>query len=341
MRYILIFLFIPLISLSQDNLKYANTININDLYDHINILASDSLEGRETGKPGQKMAAAYIANHFKKIGIPPYKRKTYFQKFKVKSKRHVCKCDDCDLTFFKRVFKSNQIIRGENVLGFIEGSDLKEELIIITAHYDHLGKHDSLIFNGADDDASGVAGAMEIAEAFMLAKKDGKGPRRSILIMPVSGEEKGLLGSKYYTDNPVYPLNNTIANLNIDMIGRLDDWHSTGNYVYLIGSDRLSYDLHNINEEVNNKYTKLDLDYKYNDEEDPNRYYYRSDHYNFAKNNIPVIFYFNGVHEDYHRPSDTIEKLDFSKIKTISKLVFLTAWELANREEKIKLREDL
>ena len=341
MRYILIFLFIPLISLSQDNLKYANTININDLYDHINILASDSLEGRETGKPGQKMAAAYIANHFKEIGIPPYKRKTYFQKFKVKSKRHVCKCDDCDLTFFKRVFKSNQIIRGENVLGFIEGSDLKEELIIITAHYDHLGKHDSLIFNGADDDASGVAGAMEIAEAFMLAKKDGKGPRRSILIMPVSGEEKGLLGSKYYTDNPVYPLNNTIANLNIDMIGRLDDWHSTGNYVYLIGSDRLSYDLHNINEEVNTKYTKLDLDYKYNDEEDPNRYYYRSDHYNFAKNNIPVIFYFNGVHEDYHRPSDTIEKLDFSKIKTISKLVFLTAWELANREEKIKLREDL
>ena len=341
MRYILILLFIPLISLSQDNLKYANTININDLYDHINILASDSLEGRETGKPGQKMAAAYIANHFKEIGIPPYKRKTYFQKFKVKSKRHVCKCDDCDLTFFKRVFKSNQIIRGENVLGFIEGSDLKEELIIITAHYDHLGKHDSLIFNGADDDASGVAGAMEIAEAFMLAKKDGKGPRRSILIMPVSGEEKGLLGSKYYTDNPVYPLNNTIANLNIDMIGRLDDWHSTGNYVYLIGSDRLSYDLHNINEEVNTKYTKLELDYKYNDEEDPNRYYYRSDHYNFAKNNIPVIFYFNGVHEDYHRPSDTIEKLDFSKIKTISKLVFLTAWELANREEKIKLREDL
>jgi len=341
LRYILILLFGPLISLSQDNLKYANTININDLYDHINILASDSLEGRETGKPGQKMAAAYIANHFKSIGIPPYKRKTYFQKFKVKSKRHVCKCDDCDLTFFKRIFKSNQMIRGENVLGFIEGTDLKNELIIITAHYDHLGKHDSLIFNGADDDASGVAGAMEIAEAFMMAKKDGKGPRRSILIMPVSGEEKGLLGSKYYTDNPVYPLNNTIANLNIDMIGRLDDWHNTGNYVYLIGSDRLSLDLHNINEEVNKKYTKLTLDYRYNDEEDPNRYYYRSDHYNFAKNNIPVIFYFNGVHEDYHRPSDTIEKLDFSKIKRISKLVFLTAWELANREEKIKLRKDL
>ena len=336
-----ILLVIPFFSFSQENIKYSNTININDLYDHIEILSSDSLEGRETGKPGQKMAAHYIANHFKNIGIPAFKRNTYFQKFKVKSQRHVCKCDDCDLTFFKRIFKSNQTIRGENVLGYIEGTDLKNELIIITAHYDHLGKHDSLIFNGADDDASGVAGAMEIAEAFMIAKKEGYGPRRSILIMPVSGEEKGLLGSEYYTDNPIYPLENTIANLNIDMIGRLDDWHDNGNYVYLIGSDRLSIELHNLNEEINAKYIGLDLDYRFNDEEDPNRYYYRSDHYNFAKNNIPVIFYFNGIHEDYHRPSDTIEKLDFNKIETITKLIFLTAWELANRDERIKLRDDL
>ena len=342
MKHLIYILFIlPILSFSQENIKYSNTININDLYDHIEILASDSLEGRETGKPGQKIAAQYIANHFNKIGIPPYKGKRYFQKFKVKSKRHVCKCDDCDLTFFKRIFKSNQIIRGENVLGYIEGTDLKDELIIITAHYDHLGKHDSLIFNGADDDASGVAGAMEIAEAFMIAKKEGFGPRRSVLIMPVSGEEKGLLGSKYYTDNPIYPLEKTVANLNIDMIGRLDDWHDNGNYVYLIGSDRLSLELHNINEEINSKYIGLDLDYRFNDEEDPNRYYYRSDHYNFAKNNIPVIFYFNGIHEDYHRPSDTIEKLDFNKIETITRLVFLTAWELANREERIKLRDDL
>ena len=336
-----ILLVIPFFSFSQENIKYSNTININDLYDHIEVLSSDSLEGRETGKPGQKMAAHYIANHFKNIGIPAFKRNTYFQKFKVKSQRHVCKCDDCDLTFFKRIFKSNQTIRGENVLGYIEGTDLKDELIIITAHYDHLGKHDSLIFNGADDDASGVAGAMEIAEAFMIAKKEGYGPRRSILIMPVSGEEKGLLGSEYYTDNPIYPLENTIANLNIDMIGRLDDWHDNGNYVYLIGSDRLSIELHNLNEEINAKYIGLDLDYRFNDEEDPNRYYYRSDHYNFAKNNIPVIFYFNGIHEDYHRPSDTIEKLDFNKIETITKLIFLTAWELANRDERIKLRDDL
>ena len=340
-KYLSLILVIPFFSFAQENLIYANSINNTDLYKHIEVLSSDSLEGRETGKPGQKMAAEYIANQLKKIGIPPYKRKTYYQKFKVKSERHICKCDDCDLTFFKRIFKANQTIRGENVLGYIEGSDLKDELLIITAHYDHLGKHDSLIFNGADDDASGVSAALEIAEAFMLAKKEGNGPRRSILIMPVSGEEKGLLGSRYYTDNPIYPLENTVANLNIDMIGRLDDWHDNGNYVYLIGSDRLSYDLHDLNEKINDEYIGIDLDYRFNDKDDPNRYYYRSDHYNFAKNNIPVIFYFNGVHEDYHKPSDTIEKLDFDKINTITKLIFLTAWEIANRDDRIKLRDDL
>lgn len=340
-KYLSLILVIPFFSFAQENLTYANSINKIDLYKHIEVLSSDSLEGRETGKPGQKMAAEYIANQFKKIGIPPYKRKTYYQKFKVKSERHICKCDDCDLTFFKRIFKANQTIRGENVLGYIEGSDLKDELLIITAHYDHLGKHDSLIFNGADDDASGVSAALEIAEAFMLAKKEGNGPRRSILIMPVSGEEKGLLGSRYYTNNPIYPLESTVANLNIDMIGRLDDWHDNGNYVYLIGSDRLSYDLHDLNEKINNEYIGIDLDYRFNDKDDPNRYYYRSDHYNFAKNNIPVIFYFNGVHEDYHKPSDTIEKLDFDKINTITKLIFLTAWEIANRDDRIKLRDDL
>ncbi len=341
-KILLIFLLIfSFSSYSQENIKFSKTIQIEDLYKHISVLSSDSLEGRETGKRGQKMAADYIASFFSSIGIPPFKKNTYYQKFKVKSERHICKCDDCDLDFFKRIFKSNQTIRGENVLGYIEGSDLKDELLIITAHYDHLGMHDSLIFNGADDDASGVSAALEIAEAFMLAKKSGNGPRRSVLIMPVSGEEKGLLGSRYYTDNPIYPLENTVANLNIDMIGRLDDWHDNGNYVYLIGSDRLSYDLHQVNEKMNSEHVGLDLDYRFNEEDDPNRYYFRSDHYNFAKNNIPVIFYFNGVHEDYHKPSDTIEKIDFEKIKVITKLVFLTAWEIANRDERIKLRDDL
>ncbi|MEC7863476.1 MAG: M28 family metallopeptidase [Bacteroidota bacterium] len=334
-KHLIIFFLFPTILFGQKNIYFSETIIVEDLEKHLNILASDSLEGRETGKRGQKMAADYIMNHFKSIGIPPYKKKTYYQKFKVKSGRHLCKCEDCDVNFVKQLFNNKKKVKGSNVLGYIEGTDLKEELIIITAHYDHLGKHDSLIFNGADDDASGTAAAMEIAEAFMLAKKKGDGPRRSVLIMPVSGEEKGLLGSKYYTDHPVYPLEKTVANLNIDMIGRLDDWHDTANYVYLIGADRLSQELHDISETVNEKYIGLDLDYRFNEEDDPNRYYYRSDHYNFAKNNIPVIFYFNGVHEDYHKTTDTVDKIDFKKIETITRLIFLTAWQLANRDERI------
>ena len=333
----LLILFIGLTTtvFAQENIIFSETINTIDLEKHLSILASDSLEGRETGQKGQKMAADYIMNHFKNIGIPPYKGKKYYQKFRVKSGKHICKCDDCDVNFVKKLFGKRKWIKGENVLGYIEGTDLKEELIIITAHYDHLGKHDSLTFNGADDDGSGTVATLEIAEAFMLAKKAGNGPRRSVLIMPVSGEEKGLLGSKYYTDHPIYPLENTVANLNIDMIGRLDDWHDTANYVYLIGADRLSQELHDISETVNSKHIGLNLDYKFNEEDDPNRYYYRSDHYNFAKNNIPVIFYFNGVHEDYHKASDTVDKIDFKKIETITRLVFLTAWELANRDERI------
>lgn len=336
-KRLLILLCLPMIGLGQDNIRFSNTINTQDLKKHLEVLASDSLEGRETGKRGQKMAAEYIMNHFKSIGIPPYKGKKYYQKFKVQSDRHLCKCEDCDVDIIKKIFGVRKMVKGENVLGYIEGTDLKEELLIITAHYDHLGKHDSLIFNGADDDGSGTVAVLEIAEAFMLAKKEGKGPRRSVLIMPVSGEEKGLLGSKYYTDNPVYPLENTVANLNIDMIGRLDDWHTSPDYVYLIGSDRLSQDLHNISEQINDMYMGIDLDYRFNEKDEPNRYYYRSDHYNFAKNNIPVIFYFNGVHEDYHKTTDTIEKIDFKKIEKITKLIFLTAWEIVNRDERLRL----
>ena len=228
--------------------------------------------------------------------------------------------------------------KGENIIGYIEGTDLKDELLIITAHYDHLGTNeDSLIYNGADDNGSGTSSIMEIAQAFMLAKKEGNGPRRSILIMPVSGEEKGLLGSKYYVDNPIYPLENTIVNLNIDMIGRIDDYYDNPDYVYLIGSDRLSTELHQISEDINKQYINLKLDYKFNEEDDPNRYYYRSDHYNFAKKNIPVIFYFNGIHADYHKTSDTVDKIHFGKIQKISRYIFLTAWELANRNERPKL----
>lgn len=229
-------------------------------------------------------------------------------------------------------------LSGENVLAYIPGSDKKEELLVITAHYDHIGIEDSLVFNGADDDGTGTVALLEIAQAFQEAVKDGAGPRRSILIMPVSGEEKGLLGSKYYSNHPTFPLEKTIANLNVDMIGRYDEAHANdSNYIYLIGADRLSQDLHNLSEQVNRTYMNIRLDYTFNDEHDPNRFYYRSDHYNFAKNNIPVIFYFSGVHEDYHKATDTVEKIDFEKTKRVAQLIFLTAWEISNQEATIQL----
>ena len=474
---------------------FANTINADDLKEHLYILASDSLEGRETGQKGQKLAADYIARHFESIGIPPYNNETYYQEFPLlnqtlknssltinkeltfledyytapffgstslefeyiqcigfgideiddsvyrnidikdkvvliftidllteKQKSKIANLDEIDweyqldkaykhgakAVFFvgddvksklkryssyftkekrnvfiesakfklsfafidaeyldetlaisskkllKKVARSKypnykvkgsftsevkeDLLQGENVLGYLEGTDLKDELLVITAHYDHLGIHDGIVHNGADDDGSGTVAVLELAEAFAKAKAAGNGPRRSILFMPVAGEEMGLLGSSYYAENPVFPLENTIADLNIDMIGRMDENHE-GNpdYVYLIGADKLSTELHQISEDANTYYTQLELDYTFNDPEDPNRFYYRSDHYNFAKNNIPVIFYFNGVHADYHKATDTVEKIHFGKIAKISKLIFHTAWQLVNQDKRIEV----
>jgi hypothetical protein len=234
--------------------------------------------------------------------------------------------------------RDTERITSENVLGYIEGTDLKDELIVITGHYDHIGRDGDKIYNGADDDGSGTVSVMEIAEAFAKAKAEGKGPRRSILFMTVSGEEKGLFGSQYYVENPTFPLENTVANLNIDMVGRVDKKNKDNpDYIYLIGSDKLSTELHKISENANSTYTKLNLDYTYNHPDDPNRFYYRSDHYNFAKNNIPVIFYFNGTHEDYHKETDTVEKINFNVMEKRARLVFFTAWDLANRNDRIKV----
>lgn len=227
-------------------------------------------------------------------------------------------------------------VPAQNVLGYLEGSDLKDELVVISAHYDHIGVNpDGQINNGADDDGSGTTGVIEVAQAFAKAKAAGKGARRSLLFLAVTGEEKGLLGSDYYTRHPVFPLEQTVTNLNIDMIGRIDPVHENDtNYVYLVGSDKLSSELHAISEAANSTYTKFNLDYKYNDPNDPERIYYRSDHYNFAKNGIPVVFYFNGVHADYHNTGDTVDKINFDLLARRSQLVFYTAWEVANRDKR-------
>lgn len=241
-----------------------------------------------------------------------------------------------DRNFAIRMDKYINVLEGENVLGYIEGTDLKDELIVVSAHYDHIGMKNKDVYNGADDNASGTSTVLEIAKTLMEAKKNGEGPRRSVLCLLVTGEEKGLLGSEYYSENPVFPLENHVANVNIDMIGRTDTkYQDNPEYIYVIGSDRLSTDLHKINEDVNQKYSQITLDYTYNDENDPNRYYYRSDHYNFAKKGIPAIFFFSGVHEDYHMISDTADKIMFDKVQKVGRHIFQTTWELANRDKRI------
>jgi len=229
--------------------------------------------------------------------------------------------------------------QSSNVVAVLPGTDLKDQYLFITAHYDHLGKRDSVIYYGADDDGSGTVSVLELAEAFSKAKAEGKGPRRSIVFMTVSGEEKGLWGSEHYSNYPLFPLDKTTADLNIDMIGRSDTARKgdTTNYVYVVGDDKLSSELKTISEAMNKKYIRLELDYKFNDPKDKNFIYYRSDHYNFAKKGVPIIFYYDGMLVgDYHRPTDTPDKINYPLMAKRAQLVFYTAWEIANRNEMLK-----
>lgn len=310
---------------SKNNLTvvdYAKSITAKELKDMLYTYASDEFEGRKTGESGQKKAIYYLKDQYVAMGIEsPIAKGDYFQ--------------EIPSSYFKNGIKDS-----ENVLAYIKGSEKPDEVIVVSAHLDHIGiSKNGDINNGADDDGSGTIAVLEIAEAFKTAVKDGNGPKRSILFLHVTGEEIGLYGSRYYADvDPVFPLANTVADLNIDMIGRVDPKHEgNDNYLYLIGSDKLSKELHELSEAINKQYINLDFDYTYNDENDPNRFYYRSDHYNFAKNNIPVIFYFNGTHADYHRPTDTPDKINYEFLETRARLIFHTAWELANRDERVKL----
>ncbi|MDX1782924.1 MAG: M28 family peptidase, partial [Aequorivita vladivostokensis] len=233
----------------EKNVEYANSITAQDLKKHLYIYAGDEMEGRMTGTKGQKKAAEYIRDFYKKEGIAAAPGTTdYFQ--------------EVPESYFagKREPRSS-----ENVVAFIKGSEKPEEVIVISAHLDHVGMdNEGNVFNGADDDGSGTVAIMEIAQAFQKAVKDGNGPKRSILFLHVTGEEIGLYGSRYYTENPLLPLENTVCNLNIDMIGRIDpEKKENPNYIYLIGSNKISQELQDISSEVNEKYTQLELDYKY------------------------------------------------------------------------------
>jgi Zn-dependent M28 family amino/carboxypeptidase len=319
---------IPAVKTVEDPIRdYLKTINIENLKENLSTIASDEMEGRETGSKGQKKAGNYIINQYKSHGIRFPKGATdYYQKVPAA---------------FLNAKSNENLPDSENIWAFIEGTEKPDEIVVVSAHYDHVGTKNGEVYNGADDDGSGTVALIEIAKAFQKANKDGYGPKRSVLILHVTGEEHGLHGSRYYSENPLFPIKNTVADVNIDMIGRRDDLHKdSNNYIYLIGADYLSSDLAAICEEANKKYIATKLDYKFNDRNDSNRFYYRSDHYNFAKNGIPSVFLFNGVHADYHKATDEVEKIEFDALTKRTQLAFAIAWEIANREKRIVVDKD-
>ncbi|MDD7887803.1 M28 family peptidase [Flavivirga sp. 57AJ16] len=304
---------------SIHTINYANTITAKELKTLLYKFSSDEFEGRKVGEKGQKLATEFLKSYYinEKIASP-FGGDNYYQ-------------------IIPKSFFSRGINSSENVLAYIEGSEKPDEVIIISAHLDHLGiSDDGQIYHGADDDGSGTVAIMEMAQAFSLAKKEGHGPKRSILFLHFTAEEIRKQGSEFYTLHPVFPLSNTIVNLNIDMVGRVDEKHKNNkDYIYLIGSDKHSKELHYLSEKVNNTYFNINLDYRYNVNLKKHKFYSRSDHYNFALKGIPVIFYFNGEHNDYHKPSDTPDKIDYNLLQRRTKLIFATAWQIANQEHRI------
>lgn len=249
---------------------------------------------------------------------------------------NTAKCRECSARFNAAMQQSHKVT--QNVAAILEGTDpqLRNEYVTFSAHYDHLKTGpNGEIYHGADDDGSGTSAVLAIAKAMSMNR-----PKRSVLVIFHAGEELGLLGSEYNADYaPVVPLDKMVVDLNIDMIGRSKppgdndpaDVHLTdANSVYLVGSNRISKELDQISEETNQQFQKLRLDYYYNGPSNPERIYYRSDHWNYAKHGIPIIFYFSGTHVDYHQPTDTIDKIDFNKMTEVTRLVFETGWRIAN-----------
>ena len=258
-----------------------------------------------------------------------------------------------------KIVSFNIVSKGEtqwtqNVVAVWEGSDpvLKNEMVAIGAHYDHVGTNlnapgDDKIWNGADDDGSGTVAVLGIAEALAAAKER---PKRSVLFVWHCGEEKGLWGSDYFNKFPTVDIKSVIAQLNIDMIGRSKKEGDTNpknkdltgpNAIYVIGSEMMSSTLGAITKETNSSYLNLTYDYRYDDPKDTNRFFFRSDHFHYAQNGIPITFWFDGVHEDYHQPGDSPDKIDYQKMEKVARTIFLTMWELTDLKERPKIDKQL
>ncbi len=307
---------------------YLSQIDTQSIKSHLEFLSHDWLEGRESGEKGQFIAGLYLKSQLQALGYEPIFQDSVHQK-----------------SFFQHfTFGKINPRKSFNVAGILKGTELAHEYIVLSAHYDHLGLGKNGVYNGADDNASGTSTLLEIARIFAKLKKEGYPPKRSIIFLFFSAEEKGLLGSEFFTDNPPVNLQNIITNLNVDMVGRVDEKHQKiqeKNYVYIIGSNFISDDLHELNEKINREYVNIALDYSYNSKIDKLRLYYRSDHYNFAKNNIPVIFYFSGLHDDYHQVTDTSDKIMYDKTLKIAQLIFGNAFYLAYNNIILRKKKEM
>jgi Zn-dependent M28 family amino/carboxypeptidase len=241
----------------------------------------------------------------------------------------------------------------QNVVAVWEGNDsvLKDEYVALGAHYDHIGigipVNGDSIYNGADDDGSGTTALLAMAEA--LAHTNSR-PKRSVLFVWHCGEEKGLWGSRYFTDHPTIQLDHVVTQLNIDMIGRSKKEGDTNprnaqlsgpNEIYVIGHTMMSTELGELSETVNKTFLNVSYDYRYDDPADPNRFFFRSDHFNYARKGIPIIFFFDGVHEDYHQPGDSPDKIDYQKMEKVTRTIYMTLWEIAGRPARPKVDKPL
>jgi len=318
---------------------------------HVFMLASDSLQGRETGTEGQRKATLYCAKIFRLSRLlAAFRidsvRGSYRQTYAFTTTEVATFGQSRPRTYttapstYKRhelvplpvtAQDSSQVMFGQNVGGLLLGTDLKQEVVVVSAHYDHLGRSGSRIFHGADDNASGTATVLSVAAVFDSLVQQGIRPRRSILFLLFSGEEGGLLGSKHFVNNSPISLQQIVCDLNIDMVGRLDYEHrKKPDYCYLI-TNKEGSELLKVAETANQQSVKLAINQGgYDTKNDPKQYFLRSDHYNFAKFGIPTLFFTNGEHPDYHQPSDTADKIEFDILKKRATLVFQTAWLSAN-----------
>ncbi|MEO5858552.1 MAG: M28 family peptidase [Pyrinomonadaceae bacterium] len=253
------------------------------------------------------------------------------------------------------VATKSETVYTQNVVGILEGSDpvLKKEYVAIGAHYDHVGMNPfyngpDKIWNGADDDGSGTVGVMAIAKAFAESPTR---PKRSMIFIWHAGEEKGLWGSDYFTENPTVPITSIVTELNVDMIGRYqnpgDENHPQNkelpkpDEIYLIGSRMMSTELGDLSDSLNKSFLNLKFNFRYDDPNDPEQFFYRSDHFNYARRGVPIIFYMDGSHADYHQVTDSVEKINFGSMEKVVKTIYATGWELSNRAVRPKVDKPL